>query len=380
MDIKDNVVRLYVKRFIIPKALIFDKPGFVDFKISGKTSVFARQVLVPESFFVELEKKLVEEFKEKGMAVLYSVGKKFGYRFSMLGRFENIKDHPGESVKDWIVVASKFIEGTYATEISQKIDITNKTVDYFLTNFTVCRKLGYDFFLATGGAAGVIAWILQEPKIEGFLYDSKFVGQDHTCKVKCALPETLKAEFGNKVYTETNLNGLEPDTRSYLQFNVETELQYKKSFQNLLDSKIFSYKRGIIAYKNERFFLMEVSALYLLEMTLEDNRMKEIISEVAFSVGKNLFAEFSKNNITSVLEVFCALGWGEPILLAGQGKIKVVIKHFPWTEWYDKIEYRVIGGLLGGVFSEIYKRKILFGKPSYDLISGNLTLLFEEKL
>jgi hypothetical protein len=84
---------------------------------------------------------------DKGKGVMYSLGKKFGYSFAQLGRFENIKDHPGEGVKDWIIVASKFVEGTYASEISQTIDVKNKTVDYTLKNFVICRKLGYDFFL-----------------------------------------------------------------------------------------------------------------------------------------------------------------------------------------------------------------------------------------
>jgi hypothetical protein len=142
MDIKDDVVRLYVKRFVIPKALIFDKPAFVDFKISGKTNVFARQILVPEAFFIRLEKKLVEKYKDAGKSAMYSIGKKFGYSFSQLGRFENINDHPGDSVKDWIIIASKFVEGTYASEIKQTADVGKKTVDYMLKNFVVCRSLG----------------------------------------------------------------------------------------------------------------------------------------------------------------------------------------------------------------------------------------------
>ena len=146
MDIKDDVVRLYVKRFVIPKALIFDKPAFVDFKISGKTNVFARQILVPETFFVDLEKRLVDEYGDAGKSAMYSIGKKFGYSFSQLGRFENIKDHPGDAVKDWVIVASKFVEGTYASEIKQTTDVANETVDYVLKNFVICRNLGYDFF------------------------------------------------------------------------------------------------------------------------------------------------------------------------------------------------------------------------------------------
>ena len=206
VDIKDDVVRLYVKRFVIPRALIFDKPGFVDFKISGKTNVFARQVLVPENFFVNLEKNIVEEYGKDGKSAMYSIGKKFGYSFSQLGRFENINDHPGNSVKDWIIIASKFVEGTYASEITQTAKIEDKTVDYILKDFVICRKLGYDFFLATGGAAGVIAWLLQDKNIEGYYYDSKLENENHSCKVKCAPFDKLNKISTDNVFNENDLD------------------------------------------------------------------------------------------------------------------------------------------------------------------------------
>lgn len=377
MDLKDSVVRLYVKRFIIPKALIFDKPGFVDFRISGKTNVFARQVLVPESFFADFEKRIVDQFGDKGEQMLYSAGKKFGYRFAMLGRFENIKDHPGDKVKDWIIVASKFVEGTYASEISATSDIKTLTVDYVLKGFVICRKIGYDHFLARGGAAGMICWMLQNPRIEAYLYDSSSPGENHACKVKCALPEALSKEFG-KICAETDLSGLEPDFLSYAKLNSETELQYKKSLQNFLDSKLFSYVNGAIQYKDERFFLMEVSALYLLDKSIVDKNMKKILFDSAFSAGKKMFSEFNKNSLQTILEILCALGWGEPIMLPDSGKIRVAFNHFPWTEWAKESDYSLLKGLLSGIFSRLYDREIIFKKPVIDLSKGYLALLLEE--
>ena len=225
MDIKDNLVRLYIRRFVIPKALILDKPGFVDFKISGKTNVFARQVLVPEGFFIQLEKDIIEEYGDAGRSAIYSIGKKFGYSFSQLGRFENIKDHPGNGIKDWIIIASKFVEGTYASEIRQEIDLSSKTVNYTLKNFVICRKLGYDFFLATGGAAGVIAWLLQDKTIEGYYSNSKVVDNKYICNVTCSTFDNLKSSK-DKVFRETNLDGLQQEVKQYNLFNQEVKVRY----------------------------------------------------------------------------------------------------------------------------------------------------------
>ncbi|MFH1224654.1 MAG: hypothetical protein V1676_02515 [Candidatus Diapherotrites archaeon] len=377
MDIQDKVVRFYVQNYVMPRALIFNKPGFVDFKISGKTNIFARQLLVPESFFANLEKELVDSFGEKGKKVMYSLGKRFGYRFAQLGRFENISDHPGDAVKQWVTIASKFVEGTYASEISQDADIKTKTVNYFLRNFAVCRVLGYDYFLATGGAAGVIAWILQEPKIEGRLYDSKFEGTEHTCRVKCAVPEILSRDFSSEVFTETNLGDLKPDFNNYMKFNEEVKIRYTKSFQSFLDSNVFKYSRGIITYGSERFFLMEVSATYLLELSMPDKKMKEKIFQTAFSTGKNLFPSLGANDLQSLVEMLSALGWGEVVALPGPKK-QVIINHFPWTKFYKDIDYLMIGGLLSGIVSHVFGKNIRFGKPSIDLSHGHLALIFSE--
>jgi hypothetical protein len=377
-DLKDSVVKLYVKRFIIPRALIFDKPGFVDFKISGKTNVLLRQILFPESFFILLEKKLVDEFGNEGEKALYSIGKRFGYSFAQNGRFENIKDHPGKKIVDWVVVASKFVEGTYASNISQNIDIDNKIVDYDLTNFVVCRKLGFDFFLATAGAAGIIAWLFQDPNIEGTMYDSKFENGNHVCKVKCAPLETLNKEFSKKVYSEKNLDDLGQDMVAYQSFNKEVDIGYTKSFQTFLDSKIFSYSDGIISYKEkDRFFLMEVSGMYLIEKGMINEKMKKIMFDCAVSSGKELFTEFATKDLSTMMELLSALGWGKVFILSSGEKLKVIIKHFPWSKYYKDIDFLIIGGLISGIFSRAHNKNIVFNKPNIDISEGNLSLLFQ---
>lgn len=379
MDIKDDFVRLYVKRFVVPRALKFDIPGFVDFKISGKTNVFARQMLVPEDFFVQLQKTIVKVYGNKGKEAIYSAGKKFGYSFAQLGRFENIKDHPGDGVKDWIIIASKFVEGTYANEIRQTIDVKKSTVDYSLRNFVICRKLGYDFFIASGGAAGFIAWLLQDQSIEAYNYDNESDGDTHTCKIKCAPFESLKGTDAD-LFQETNLDNLAQDVPAYNKFNEEAKIAYTKSFSDYLDAKIFNYENGIITLNSngERFFLMEVSGLYLLEFELKKRKMDGEIFDVAYSVGKNLFGEFS-TNAGSVAELAAGLGWGELVLMPqSKNKIQLIMNHFPWTSWYKDIDFVIMRGLLSGILSNVYKREVKLNKPIKDMNNNYLALLFKE--
>lgn len=376
IDVKDALVRLYVKRYIMPRALIFDKPGFVDFKISGKTPVFARQVIIPERFFVNLETAMLSEYGKKGEEILYKTGKRFGYSFAQLGRFENIKDHPGEAVKDWVVIASKFVEGTYASKITQRIDVRKKVVDYTLRNFVICRKIGYDLFFASGGAAGLIAWILQEPDIESKLYNSRYERNEHVCNVRCAPYDILKETFTEKLHREKNLEGLEQDPTTYRSFNEEVDIKYTKSFQTYLNAGLFTYHNGMISYKgkDERFFLMEVTAAYLLDLAMKGKKMRSILFNSAFSAGKEVFGNY---DVQSLAELLSALGWGEVVPVSTKRGIKIIISRFPWTKYYKEVDYTIIRGILSGALTKIRRRETILEKPKISVSEGHLALLFQ---
>lgn len=378
MKIKDDIVGFYIKRFIMSRGFIIDKPGFISFRISGKTNVFARQIVFPESFFIELEKKVVELTGEEGKKLLYSIGKKFGYSFGAIGKFENIKDHPGEKVKDWISIATKFVEGVYANEVAYEIDVKNRIVDYTLKNFAICRKLGYDFFLASGGAAGLLSWMFQDPTIEGVLYESIKTGDFYTCKVKCA-PKPVLKKFAKDFYTETNLEGLDQDEQTYRTLNQESPIQYSKSFQSYINSGVFTYSKGLITYGNERFLPVEVSGLFLLERGLSvNNKLKKIIFDATFLTGESILANYNSTDVNDLLEFLSALGWGEVLLFKSQGKkYNVSVRYFPWTKWYKGVDYIIFSGLLSGFFSKIYNKRIVFKKPRISVAQGNLTLIFE---
>jgi hypothetical protein len=380
MAIQDKIVKLYVKNYIIPHALIFDKPGFVDFRISGKTPIFARQILFPENFFVTFEKQFIEKFGVRGERILYSIGKKFGYSFAQQGHFENIKGNPGKKVNKWINIASHFVEGTYASMIRPHIDNTNQLVEYTLKNFVICRKLGYDLFFATGGTAGLISWMFQNNNIEACLYDSRGFDETHTCNVLAAPAEIVKSRAKNgRFFTETNLSDLAQNPSEYEAFNKETTIKYTKSFQTFLDAKVIEYHRGIISHKGQRFFLFEVGGMYLLEKGMKDKEMQDLMFNSAFEVGKELFPGSDNKDLLGIMELISALGWGELTIFSGNAEFRVAIRHFPWTKYYKDIDYVIARGLFSGLFSRLFSRNIILEKPSMSISEGHLSLLFKSK-
>ncbi|MFA6064556.1 MAG: hypothetical protein WC746_01815 [archaeon] len=383
MPLKDNFVGMYLKRFVIPGALVFNKPGFLDFKISGKTNIYARQIFYPEEFFVDFESNIISKFGDKGRQKLYSIGKKFGYRFAQSGKFENIKDNPGDKIKDWVFITSKFVEGTYASSIEHVTDSKIPKTDYALKKFTIFEKLGYEYIFATGGTAGMMAWIFQDPSVEVVLHDVKKVEELYEGTVTAAPVTYLKDNYSNlELFSETSLDGLLEDFQDYVKFNAQAQTSCNKSFQTYLDFKFFDYQGGIVKYKDKRFFLFEVSGTYILELELKNSGNEKYSAQLfdsAFNTGKNILSQFGKNQ-KDVFDVLSALGWGEVIPFSSTStEIKVLVNHFPWTKWYKEIDYIIMRGFLSGVVTELTGKKVLFEKPTVDLNKGHLSLLFGGK-
>jgi hypothetical protein len=373
---------LYLKRFVIPGALVFNKPGFLDFKISGKTNIYARQIFYPEDFFVDFESKMVKKFGTAGRQKLYSIGKKFGYRFAQSGKFENIKDNPGDKIKNWVFITSKFVEGTYASSIENITDPNIPLTDYTLKKFTILEKLGYDYIFATGGTAGMMAWIFQDPTVEVVLHDLNKVDGLYEGVVSAAPYKHLKDKFlDQEILSETSLDNLLEAFQDYIKFNAQAQTSCTKSFQTYLDFNFFDYQSGIVKFKDKRFFLFEVSGTYLIELELKNSTNKEYIKllfDSAFDTGKNILAQFGKNQ-KDVFDVLSALGWGEVISFSSSGDLKVLVNHFPWSKWYKDIDYIIMRGFLSGILTSLTGQTVIFDKPTIDLSKGHLSLLFGGK-
>ncbi len=383
MPIKDSFVGMYIKRFVIPGALVFDKPGFVDFKISGKTSIYARQIFYPEDFFVEFENKIIDCFGLAGRKKLYSIGKKFGYRFAQAGKFEHIKDHPGDKIKDWVFIESKFVEGTYASSIENETNPLIPKTDYSLKRFTILEKTGFDYIFATGGTAGLMAWVFQDESVEVVQSKVKLVDGFYESTVTAAPYNYLKENYpSSELFSETNLAGLEEDFQGYIKFNAQTETSCNKSFQTYLDFGFFKYEKGIVKFNEHRFFLFELSGTYLLELELKkesDKRYLGILFDTAFNTGLNIMSCFGKNP-KDAFDVLSALGWGEVMLFSSNSEeVKIIVNHFPWSRWYKEMDFTIICGFLSGLMTKIMGKKIIFKKSAVDLSKGHLSLLFGGK-
>ncbi len=368
MDIKDNAVRFYIQNFIINKSQNIEVPGFIFFKVSGKTPIFARQVIIPEDFFINLERSISQKGKIAQNA-LYSAGKKFGYHFSLLGSFYNIKDKKGQDLINYINIINKFIEGTYASRIECKINPDQKTCNYNIENFIVLNKLGYGYFLPLGAAAGLMSYFLQDPNIEGVL--ENFNEQSGSGTLLYAPAEYLKNNK-KEFFSEINLSNLEP-TENYISFNQVHPIKYSNySFKSLLNSKYFSFNKGIILNNKERYFILEVTALYLIEKEL--NNYSDIIYNSAFNAGLKMLENVQSPTLKTITDYLSAFGWGDILIIKKDSKYVINVNYFPYTNLYNQINYLIFSGIVAGMLSIITQEHVKFKKVERNITQGYLSV------
>ena len=368
MDIKDSALRFYVQNFIINKSQNIEVPGFVFFKLSGKTPIYARQVIMPEDFFVNLEKSIIEK-DEGSKHMIYSTGKKFGYSFCLLGGFSNSVDKKGQDLVSYINIINKFIEGTYATKIDCRVDTETKSCTYLMENPIVVSKLGYGYFLPLGAAAGLMSYIFQDQHIEGVLENFDL---ESDCGTLLYAPAEYLKKNNKNFFSETNLTGLEP-TSDYISLNQVAELKYSNySFEMLLDSKLFSFNKGVIMNNKERYFIIEVSALYLIEKELSIHTSE--IYNAAFKAGRRMLENVKDISTKTIIDYLSAFGWGDVLIMKENGKYIVNVDHFPYTKFYKEIDYSIFSGLLSGMLSIITNENITFTKTKKTVSQGYLSI------
>jgi len=165
--VKDGLMSEFM-HLILSRSEVIDKPGFVITRVTGDPSkFFFRDLFLPENLFVNLEKIVIEKFKRKGVYALYSAGKKFGYRYAMMSRQKTLADSSTKEVDHQIYLFVRYVEIVYARSIEHKSNPESKYYEAEMEDYVICRKNGLGHILTEGAQAGMVAYVLNDPFIEG---------------------------------------------------------------------------------------------------------------------------------------------------------------------------------------------------------------------
>ncbi len=379
MEVKDRIFSWFIRNIVIPRMEIIDKPGFIICKVTGERGeTHLRELFLPEQLCSIFENEIVKKDEKQGHAMLYTIGKKFGYIYCGLSDFPNLKTYTMKEIVDFIYYFIRYMEATYAGKLSYKIDSEKRIYKMFMDNYVVCRYNGIGYLLSDGGSAGTWSYMMCDPTIEAIQPKCQGRG-DKECEVIAAPYETL-VKMGYKPIKCTELETLELD-KDYLEINKIRPTNYaKNSLRSLIDSGFFKYEHGQVTYEGERFFLCEASFMYILERELKKikNGLK-ILWDVSFDFGEKLANISGKQEPCKFITDFVsALGFGDILAVSENKKYKIYVRYFPWNKWYEETDFTLFRGMISGILSGFTGKKVVLSKIERDLAGGYFSISISE--
>ena len=183
MPIKDAVFTWFIQNILSPNIENINNPGFVvtSFSEKGKET-YLRDIFVEDKLFEAIENKVAEKYGEKGKQTLYSAGKKFGYIYSSLSNFAQLKGDNVKEVNDFIYFLVRYVTTIYAKEATYQVDLLKKSFTIYLDNYVVCHNNGKGYLMTSGGIAGIWAYVINDKKVEGIQIKCQGTG-DQKCIV-----------------------------------------------------------------------------------------------------------------------------------------------------------------------------------------------------
>jgi len=375
MAIKDKIISWFIRNATMPRLEIIDHAGFIAMKPSISGQIHLRQILMPESVLVDLENQIVDKYGDESRKVLYSIGKKFGYRVSGMMAIPTVDRYTKKEFLAFAYFLVRFVECTYSSNLSHRINLKSSEFDLTMDEYVVCRKNGKGYIMTEGGLGGIWAYVMCDPSIEAI--QTKCQGRDdEKCEVICAPPEILEKK-GLKFFRETNLDDLKIDPM-YGDFNKIREPQYaKNSFEDLINIRFFDYSKGVVKHKGERYFLCEASLIYLIELELkklEDGT--KLLFNCAFDHGKQISELQGKCDCQEfIMQFLSASGWGDILILKSEGGYKVTSYYFPWTKFANDVKFEMYRGLISGLLSGCLNKRIVLDNVDIDTLGDGLTVI-----
>lgn len=351
MTIKDKIILWYLKKIYLPKREMFYYPGFIMENL-GTKNIYLREIAIPEDLIINIENKIQEK-------IAYEIGKKFGWYYAFSSKLPRINEIEKKKFLEYANFLVKYMESvSYGKNLKEKIDYDKKVFHLFADEYIVCKNNGKGYIFGSGGIAGIWAYVTNDKTIEGI--QIKCVGKGNKkCEFICAPFEFLK-EKGYKPIRYIELEENEIINKEYSEINkIRSAVWAKQSLKSLIDSKIIKYQFGNLIYKNEKFCLVDSLLMYLIEDNIKKiKNCEKILWDCSFDFGRKLVRLSNIENVEKFIQdLFPALGFGDIFIKKEKNKYQIFIRCFPWNKY--EIKFIIFRGILSGLLSEFYNKKIL---------------------
>jgi hypothetical protein len=379
MAIKDKVVSWYISNILAPKILDITNPGFVISRFTDKKKeIYRRELYYPEDLLSDIEKCFVNEYKEEGRKVLYTIGKKFGYSYAKFSNFPTINSSSEKELEEFSHLLVMFVAATWASKTEEIINnLKTKEFKIRIWDYVICSKNGIGHILGDGGIAGVWSYPFQDQTLEGVQNVCQGRGEAF-CEIYVAPREVLR-EKGIKFFEVDNID-IMGEEKNHLEINRIKKTQFSvNSMKQLIDGGLFRFKDRKIVFRGTRYFSAEISLYYILEMELEKlNNGKKVLFDVSFDFGKKIGAECDSEIDKFIMDYLSALGFGDILLRTENGKKRLISNYFPWTSLSEQSNFTIFSGITSGLLSGSTDKDIILSKVKAKRIGSDFSVSMEE--
>ncbi len=357
-------------RILAPQVFRIGIPGYVTGKfytLEGQ-SVFVRNIFMSEDFFVELEKLVVSSNGIDGKKALYSVGKKFGYRFASLNKF------PRFDLGRSTTIIFKFFETLYAEKITIDLNANSKELILHTKDLAVTRKNGMGYVLEIGGVAGIWAYLLGDYSVECAIKKTSDDEFDLICAPISVLKEN-KHDFFECKTAESNYTD-----ENYIQFNSPPVSfpQDAYSMDKLMQGRLFGYQQGELKFgvADARFIPVEIYELYEIERIFDSKIVYTAAYSSFYSIGKKI--QRPPNPEMLISQALTAFGFGLVSLIRENNSAFFNFQGYPWLQSNQpKLDFPFLKGALIGFLEGNTGHKYNLGLVKSRNFNGTFIVSFE---
>jgi hypothetical protein len=175
---------------------------------------------------------------------------------------------------------------------------------------------------------------------------------------------------------EENLSEIKKDD-IYNNLNEIRKTTYaQNSMKDLIDAHFFDYSRGVVSFKQNRFFSCDAHILYIIENEIKNLPDGEtLLFDSCFEYGKILQQTYGHTDFKKfIMDFFPALGFGDIFVV---NEKKVIAQFYPWTEFSNDSKYIIFRGILSGFITNATGVKTVFNHVKID-VKEYLTLSISE--
>ena len=351
---KSTAEDFFFKR-ILTKVSNISLPGYITSSfptVEGQTA-FERIVMIPESFYILLEKLAYKKNGAEGQKHLYAIGKQFGYRFAGLLRVS----------KSDTFVSAVTIFKFLATLYAEKIDVITadgktKTLILDTKNLAITAKTGGGYILTIGGCAGVWAYINSDYTLECC---AKHVKRDIYKLITAPLAKLKSENMSNIIISDDKSSvQIEVDTASYKKYN--STIQQNKDHYNitkLIEQGTIKYVNGSLSFSKlgTRLLSTEISLISAIETYLEEDLVFDASYDCFYELGGSL--EKLENPYLFVSELLTALGFGIVTVIFEGRALLLNFSGYPWISKNNlHTGFNIIQGFVSGFIEGNQKIKV----------------------